>query len=102
VKDPVPILEYTQTLQTGLEKVSDLAAQNQNLKEILDELAHVKSQADKDHQFDLIKKYAHMEMHQSVLDHPIHQDIFEYKLKQDDTTNLFSSNNQEQMNKVNQ
>ncbi|CAF4437071.1 unnamed protein product, partial [Rotaria magnacalcarata] len=44
VKDPVPILEYTQTLQTGLEKVSDLAAQNQNLKEILDELAHVKSQ----------------------------------------------------------
>ncbi|CAF4477719.1 unnamed protein product, partial [Rotaria magnacalcarata] len=40
-----------------------------------------------------------MEMHQSVLDHPIHQDIFEYKLKQDDTTNLFSSNNQEQMNK---
>ncbi|CAF2119180.1 unnamed protein product [Rotaria magnacalcarata] len=135
VKDPVPILEYTQTLQTGLEKVSDLAAQNQNLKEILDELAHVKSQeltvkqlrdkikdlekkteviiqqhikdkedfqhifADKDHQFDLIKKYAHMEMHQSVLDHPIHQDIFEYKLKQDDTTNLFSSNNQEQMNK---
>ncbi|CAF3657842.1 unnamed protein product [Rotaria socialis] len=135
VKDPVPILEYTQTLQTGLEKVSDLAAQNQNLKKILNELAHVKSQeltikqlrdkikdlekkpeviiqqhikdkedfqhifADKDHQFDLIKKYAHMEMHQSVLDHPIHQDIFEYKLKQDDTTNLFSSNNQEQMNK---
>lgn len=43
-----------------------------------------------------------MEMHQSVLD-PLHQDIFDYKLKQDNPTNIFPSNNQnlEQMTKVN-
>ncbi|CAF3504480.1 unnamed protein product [Rotaria sordida] len=138
--DPVPILEYIQTLQKRLENVFDLEIQNQNLREILDELAHVKSQkltikqlrdkikdleekteviiqqhikekedfqrifADKGHQFDLITKYAQMEMHQSVLD-PLHQDMFEYKIKQDDTNNICSSDSHicnqdlEQMNK---
>ncbi|CAF4723389.1 unnamed protein product, partial [Rotaria sp. Silwood1] len=102
--DPVPIREYIQILQRRFEKVSDLEVQNQNLREILDELAHVKSQADKEHQFDLITKYAQMEMHQSVLD-SLHQDMLDYKIKQDDTNTLCSSDDHmcnqdlEQMNK---
>ncbi|CAF3670769.1 unnamed protein product [Rotaria sp. Silwood1] len=138
--DPVPALEYAQTLQRRAEKVSDLEVENQKLRETLDEYNHefadVKNQevtikqlrekikdledktestiqqrikekekelqrifAEKERQlqnqqFDLVTKYAEMEMRQtqlqSALDHA-HQEMFEYKSKQEDATSARSS-----------
>ncbi|CAF2753995.1 unnamed protein product [Rotaria sp. Silwood2] len=138
--DPVPALEYAQTLQRRAEKVSDLEVENQKLRETLDEYNHefadVKNQevtikqlrekikdledktestiqqrikekekefqrifAEKERQlqnqqFDLVTKYAEMEMRQtqlqSTLDHA-HQEMFEYKSKQEDATSARSS-----------
>ncbi|CAF3668670.1 unnamed protein product [Rotaria sordida] len=138
--DPVPALEYAQTLQRRAEKVSDLEVENQKLRETLDEYNHefadVKNQevtikqlrekikdledktestiqqrikekekelqrifAEKERQlqnqqFDLVTKYAEMEMRQaqlqSSLDHA-HQEMFEYKSKQEDATSARSS-----------
>ncbi|CAF4957323.1 unnamed protein product, partial [Rotaria socialis] len=138
--DPVPALEYAQTLQRRAEKVSDLEVENQKLRETLaeynNEFADVKNQevtikqlrekikdledktestiqqrikekekelqrifAEKERQlqnqqFDLVTKYAEMEMRQtqlqSTLDHA-HQEMFEYKSKQEDATSARSS-----------
>ncbi|UJR22316.1 hypothetical protein I4U23_025378 [Adineta vaga] len=138
--DPVPALEYAQSLQRRSEKVSDLEVENQKLRETLDEYNHefadVKNQEvtikqlrekikdleektestlqqrikDKEkelqrsfgekerqlqnQQFDLVTKYADMEMRQkqlqAALDHA-HQEMFEYKSKQEDATSARSS-----------
>ncbi|CAF3789921.1 unnamed protein product, partial [Adineta steineri] len=140
LSDPVPALEYAQTLQRRAEKVSDLEVENQKLRETLDEYNHefadVKNQevtikqlrekikdledrtesniqqrvkekekelqrifSEKERQlqsqqFDLVTKYGEMEMRQtqlqSALDHA-HQEMFEYKSKQDDVTSARSS-----------
>ncbi|CAF1530145.1 unnamed protein product, partial [Adineta ricciae] len=144
--DPVPALEYAQSLQRRSEKVSDLEVENQKLRETLaeynNEFADVKNQdrnvtvevtikqlrekikdledktestiqqrvKDKDkelqriygekerqlqnQQFDLVTKYADMEVRQkqlqTALDHA-HQEMFEYKSKQEDATSARSS-----------
>ncbi|CAF1484562.1 unnamed protein product, partial [Adineta steineri] len=140
LSDPVPALEYAQTLQRRAEKVSDLEVENQKLRETLDEYNHefadvknqevtikqlrekIKDLEDKtestiqqrvkekekelqrifsekerqlqSQQFDLVTKYGEMEMRQtqlqSALDHA-HQEMFEYKSKQDDVTSARSS-----------
>jgi homeobox protein cut-like len=140
LSDPVPALEYAQTLQKRAEKVSDLEVENQKLRETLDEYNHefadvknqevtikqlrekIKDLEDKtestiqqrikekekelqrifgekerqlqSNQFDLVTKYAEMEMRQKQLQQALdyaHQEMFEYKSKQEDAISARSS-----------